>query len=122
MKATLAGIFLFVLPPGLLAQQCRNCHAAQAASQPGTSMGHALELVADCSILKDHPLLTFKHGRYSYTITRQGDRSVYMVTDGASTLTVPVGWAFGLGTAGQTYVFEIDGTFYESRVSFYNAT
>ena len=30
-------------------------------------------------------------------------------------------WAFGRGRAGQTYVFERDGAFYESRVSFYQA-
>jgi hypothetical protein len=85
-------------------------------------MGHALELVEDCSILRDHPKLTFQHGRYSYTITRQGNRSIYRVTDGADTITVPIGWAFGLGEAGQTYVFEREGLLYESRVSFYKAT
>ena len=30
-------------------------------------------------------------------------------------------WAFGRGQAGQTYVFQRDGTYYESRVSFFNA-
>jgi hypothetical protein len=100
---------------------CATCHKQQAQTQPATSMGHALELVEDCSILRDHPKLTFQHGRYSYTITRQGNRSIYRVTDGADTITVPIGWAFGLGEAGQTYVFERDGLMYESRVSFYKA-
>lgn len=84
-------------------------------------MGHALELVEDCSILREHARLAFRHGRYSYTITRQGDRSIYSVTDGVDTITVPIGWAFGLGEAGQTYVFQRDGLYYESRVSFYQA-
>ena len=44
---------------------------------------------------------------------------MYSVTDGVRTVTVPIGWAFGLGQAGQTYVFEQEGRFYESRVSFY---
>lgn len=100
---------------------CATCHKREALTQPGTSMGHALELVADCSILREHPRLTFQYGRYSYTITRQGNQSIYSVTDGASTITVPIGWAFGLGSAGQTYVFERDGILYESRVSFYKA-
>ena len=82
-------------------------------------MAHAMELVSDCAILREHPLLTFTEGKYSYRIERQGDKSVYSVTDGAETLTVPLGWAFGLGVAGQTYVFEKDGELYESRVSFY---
>ncbi len=41
------------------------------------------------------------------------------VTGSGQKLTVPLLWAFGRGKAGQTYVFERDGVFYESRVSFY---
>jgi cytochrome c554/c'-like protein len=84
-------------------------------------MGHALELVADCTILREHPNLSFQHGAYKYTIVREGNRSIYSVTDGTATITAPVGWAFGLGEAGQTYVFERGGIYYESRVSFYQA-
>jgi len=100
---------------------CAGCHKAQAQTQPATPMGHALERVEDCDILREHPRLTFEYGRYSYSITRKGSQSIYRVTDGSSTLTFPIGWAFGLGEAGQTYVFEHDGIFYESRVSFYKA-
>jgi Zn finger protein HypA/HybF involved in hydrogenase expression len=84
-------------------------------------MGRALELVKDCDILRAHSRLTFQYGRYSYTIARQGGRSVYSVTDGTDTITAPIGWAVGLGAAGQTYIFEREGIFYESRVSFYKA-
>jgi hypothetical protein len=35
---------------------------------------------------------------------------------------VPLEWAFGLGVAGQTYVLQYQGEWYESRVSFYNET
>ncbi len=100
---------------------CATCHKAEAATQPATSMGHALELVADCTILREHARLTFKYGRYTYNITREGNGSIYSVTDGTETISVPIGWAFGLGSAGQTYVYERDGILYESRVSFYKA-
>lgn len=82
-------------------------------------MAHAMELVPECDILKTHPLLTFTDGKYSYRIERNGERSIYTVSDGQAQFTAPIGWAFGLGVAGQTYVFEKDGIFYESRVSFY---
>ena len=65
--------------------------------------------------------MTYRYGRFTYSITREGDKSIYSVTDGTDTITVPIGWAFGLGAAGQTYVFERGGIFYESRVSFYKA-
>ena len=43
----------------------------------------------------------------------------YSVTDGASSLSTPVAWAFGLGRKGQTYLYQYNGAFYESRLSFY---
>jgi hypothetical protein len=98
---------------------CAACHAAESADQPATPMGHALEAVGDCTILKTHAVLTFQTPKYSYRIERKGSQSTYSVTDGVRTVTVPIGWAFGLGQAGQTYVFEQEGRFYESRVSFY---
>lgn len=82
-------------------------------------MGHAMEAVRECSILKGHAELNFQTGKYTYRIVRQGDESIYSVSDGAQTITLPIGWAFGLGNAGQTYVFQKDGLLYESRVSFY---
>ena len=84
-------------------------------------MAHALENVRDCEILRTHPGLAFRSENYSYSIRREGNASIYTVTDGKAAITVPIAWAFGLGAAGQTYVFERDGSFYESRVSFYKA-
>jgi Cytochrome c554 and c-prime len=101
-------------------RECATCHAAQAKPQPATSMAHALELPAECTILKNHSLLTFKDGPYSYRIERKGDQSIYSVTDGQNTLTAPIGWAFGLGGAGQTYVYSKDGQLYQTRVSYFS--
>ena len=84
-------------------------------------MGRALETVADCQILREHPQLDFRQSPYSYKITSNGERSIYTVSDGKATLTTPVAWAFGLGAAGQTYVYHWNGAWYESRVSFYRA-
>lgn len=98
---------------------CAECHP-QGETQPSTPMGKALELVAESKILRTNKLLKFQSGKYSYTISREGDRSIYHVTDGKNTLTAPLLYAFGLGKAGQTYVFELNGKFIESRVSFYN--
>jgi hypothetical protein len=100
-------------------RECATCHPAQAKPHPATSMAHAMELVSESAILKSHPVLTFTEGAYSYHIERKGDESIYSVTDGQQTLSAPIGWAFGLGRAGQTYVFEKDGELYESRVSYY---
>ena len=65
--------------------------------------------------------MTFSANGYSYTIDRKADQSSYSVNDGINTLTVPINWAFGLGLAGQTFVLEKDGAYYESFVSYYKA-
>jgi hypothetical protein len=98
---------------------CAQCHA-KLATQLATPMAMALETAEEGRILRRHARLTFKIGAYSYSITREGSRSVYKVSDGKDTVSTPILWAFGQGKAGQTYVVEIDRKYYESRVSFYN--
>lgn len=84
-------------------------------------MAHALETAADCAILSSHRLLTVEEGKYSYVIERKGDQSIYSVSDGVQTLTMPIRWAMGSSSAiGQTYILEKDGELYESRVSYFS--
>lgn len=111
-------------PPGahyVGAAACAKCHPSETETAPATPMGHALEPVSNCTILRAHPTLTFREGPYSYEILRQGDRSIFTVSDGRATISEPILWAFGLGNAGQTYIFRHNGSYYESRVSFFSA-
>jgi hypothetical protein len=120
-------VFLFLLAwtvqqgLGAPVRECATCHPAEGKAQPVTSMANALQTIAECRILKENPLLTFQEGKYSYRIERKGEQSIYSVTDGRQTISVPLGWALGLGSAGQTYVVEIEGQLYESRVSYFSA-
>jgi hypothetical protein len=100
-------------------RSCASCHATQSKPHPETSMAHALELIGECKILISYPSLAFRKESYSYRIERKGTESIYSVSDGQQTFAVPLRWAFGLGSAGQTYVFEMDGELYQTRVSFY---
>src|ERR1035438_3511982 len=68
---------------------CAKCHS-QALSQPSTDMARSLETVELCTVLINHPLLTATYGRYFYRIERKGDLSTYSVTDGTSTVTMPI--------------------------------
>jgi len=83
-------------------------------------MAHALETSESDPILVDHPLITAIYGKFSYRIERKGDQSIYRVTDGTSTITMPIRWAVGASSAlGQTYILQNDGKFYESRMSWF---
>jgi hypothetical protein len=85
-------------------------------------MARALNLAADSQVLRSHPRLIFTIGPYVYNIIRDGERSVYSVSDGIHTFSEPISWAFGfgIGAVGQTYVFRHDGSYYESHVTFYS--
>jgi hypothetical protein len=112
-----AVVLIFVLCPAITAAQpkCAACHTKQAQHYSQTPMARALLRGGASEILRKLTPLTFSDGPFRYTITR--DR--YQVSDGRTTISAPVLWAFGAGVAGQTFVFEYDGALYESRVSYY---
>ncbi|MDX2030484.1 MAG: multiheme c-type cytochrome [Blastocatellia bacterium] len=102
-------------------QACLGCHQEIVEKQRGTAMGAALEKVGECRVLRSHPELKFQQGKYRYRIQRQGDQSLYTVSDDRGEFTAPILYCFGQGKSGQTYVYEYKGERYESRVSFYLA-
>lgn len=118
-RSAALGLWTIIAANG--AQPCEKCHAEIAARFHKTAMAKALAPVASCEILQRNPEMVFRESGYESRIRREGDRSVLTVTGGGETFTVPLLWAFGLGQAGQTYVFEREGSYYESRISFYNA-
>jgi hypothetical protein len=80
-------------------------------------MGRAAELPGHNPTLETHPKLTFRSGQYTYAVETRDGRSVYSVTDGAKTISIPILWA--LGSQAQTWVLERDGKLFESQVSYY---
>lgn len=119
-------LVLFVAPDfaGAQASQeeaCAKCHA-EGRTQPATEMAHALQTSDHDPILREHPLLTATDGKYSYRVESRADQSLYSVTDGADTITMPIRAAMGVGSApGQTYILVRDGKFYQSRMSWFRA-
>lgn len=110
-------------PPGLHyvgAGVCITCHQYES-SELTTPMGNASQLPAQAGILKRHPALAARAGRDLYRVTRQKDGKVlYSVAAGGKMASTPLLWAFGLGYAGQTYIYKRPmGGFHESRMSFY---
>jgi Cytochrome c554 and c-prime len=99
-------------------QSCSKCHADEA-GQHSTAMGRAMEPVATSAVLRSYPRLTYRSGPYAYEIVRQGEQSVYTITDGSNTFSEPIIYSFGQGKAGQTYIFRHNGSLWETRVSFY---
>lgn len=99
---------------------CSSCHATKVASQKNTPMAQNAMRADDSEILHSHPEMKFAAGRYQYEIKTDARHSVYTVADGTHTLTATLLWAFGIGRAGQSYLFKKeDGKFYEARVTYF---
>jgi hypothetical protein len=103
-------------------QACGTCHKKLITPHDQSGMAVTMEPVAESKVLTQNPKLTMRVGPYTYEIKRNGKESTYSVTDGTETISLPIVYAFGQGRMGQTYVFQRDGNFYESRVSFYKET
>jgi len=105
-------------------KECARCHPKIAATQLETPMARAASLVADSPALLEHERLSYQAGQrvgpYTFTISKVGAARTYTVSDGANSISEPLGWAFGLGNKGQTYVYQRNGGFYESRMSFFS--
>ncbi|HET9801834.1 MAG TPA: multiheme c-type cytochrome [Candidatus Acidoferrum sp.] len=96
---------------------CASCHSAQTRTQPRTSMGRALQPAGANPVLEAHPKLTLQKNGYSYVVETKNGQSTYSVSDATRTITLPIRWSFG--NRAQTWVFERNGVYYESLVSYY---
>ncbi len=109
-------------------EKCAVCHTKQVhgyyghGGQPGSTMASALYTVSEAEILDKNPKLDYRLGRFTYSINRMDGQSTYTVSDGEDKLTLALSYAFGHGSAGQTYLYQNEGRWYESRLSYYKET
>jgi hypothetical protein len=104
------------------AAACAKCHASTAAAQQTTAMAHAATRTADAEILRQHDHLVFRLGPYNEEIVTKGEKSVLTVSNGTGSLSQDLLWAFGVGHMGQTYIYQRNGSFHESQLSFYSSS
>lgn len=100
---------------------CAQCHASEAAAQVTTPMAKACVHAAESPILKTHPRMTFQLGQYAYSVIRSENGGKFSVSDGSHVVSLALGWAFGEGKIGETYVLKRQGISYESQVSYFSA-
>jgi len=84
-------------------------------------MAHAATHAPDAESLRQHDLLVFKIGAYTYKITDSGGKSILRISNGTTSDSAVLLWAFGMGRIAQTYVYQQKGQFYESHLSFFTA-
>jgi len=103
------------------ADACADCHEVKADAQEQTGMAHTATHAGESKILREHDHLAFQIGPYSYQIVTDGGKSVLAVSDSTSIFSADLLWGFGSGHMGQTFIYQRNGKFYESHVSFFAA-
>jgi hypothetical protein len=98
---------------------CAQCHAPLTNRRLANPMSRALVPADSCEVLKTNPKLNFRNPPFNYQIVREGQSIIYTISDGLNSISEPILYCFGQGKAGQTYVFQHQGVFFESRVSYY---
>jgi hypothetical protein len=100
---------------------CAKCHKQKAADQKTTPMARTLMRAEDAGTLHSQSQLLFRNDKYLYIITLKAGTPEYSVTDGAQTLSAPLVWAFGTGEVGQSYLYLKNGSYFESRVTYFSS-
>ena len=101
-------------------ESCTRCHVEQSNTQPSTPMGMAAGRADKAKAPWTNAPLAFVSPPHAFSIaSTAAASSAYSVTDGRQTLSRPLEWAFGSGAFGQTFLYEMEGSWYESHVSLY---
>ena len=101
---------------------CAPCHRKETRNFNATSMALSLFPAVASDVLKANPKMTVSIGGYHYTLAAGGGQPLLSVSNAGQTVSAPLAWAFGRGVTGQTYLYQRDNRWYESRVSYYQAT
>lgn len=100
-------------------ETCVSCHVEKSSTLVSTPMAVAGRQAIHSPILRAHAKMSVHLGPYDYAITRDEQGSVATTGDGTQTISDRLGWAFGEGEVGESYLFERKGKFYEARISYY---
>ncbi len=101
---------------------CAECHESKYETAQSTAMLHAATRAPDSTSLRGHSNLPFQTGPYTYQLLTAAEKSNLVVSNATTSLSVDLLWALGSGHMGQTFIYEQNAKFYESHVSYYNAT
>jgi hypothetical protein len=101
--------------------ECARCHADKAAAYQTTAMVHAASRAVASEMLLQHGPLNLRLGQYRYQVETTNQKSVFKISDEKTSLSEDLLWALGVGHMGQTYLYQQNGSFYESHLSFFSA-
>ncbi len=100
---------------------CAKCHAEKSTTYANAAMAHAAAPAADSAGLRRYNHLSSRVGPFSYEILTTTQGGLLSVADANSSVSQPLTWAFGEAHMGQTYVYEKNGSLFESHLSYFTS-
>ncbi len=98
-------------------EACAQCHSSIYESQMRTAMAKTAMHAGKSRIVS--PKTEIMLGSYRYNVANDQDGLILKVSDGKQSISRPLTWAFGDGSVGQSYLSQIDGSFYEERFTYF---
>ena len=97
---------------------CIGCHSDQAA-RPPTAMARAAMPANEATFLPQGPPATASLRPFTYAIFAKPGGIDYSVTEGTRKLEHSLDWVLGAGELGRTFLYQVDGRWYQSEVTLY---
>jgi hypothetical protein len=102
-------------------ETCGRCHQNKIETQKNTPMAHAVKpATADAFTNMPHTM-HFRAESYDYSLSQTATGAEYSTTNGQQSTSAPVSWVFGDRQFGDTFLYQQNGIYFESRVSYYRA-
>ena len=98
---------------------CAKCHAEESSEHSPSSMRRAAATAADAKFLKGQASTTYKSAPYTYTVVATPAGLEYSVAEGDKKLSRKLDWVMGAGDLGHTFLYQVDGHWYQSLATFY---
>ena len=102
-------------------ETCRRCHRDIVATQANTPMAHAVKPATADGFTNMPHAMHFRTGSYDYSVSQTATGAEYSTTNGQGSVSAALNWVFGDGQFGDTFLYQQNGVYFESRVSYYKA-
>ena len=100
-------------------ETCGHCHQDIVAAQTNTPMAHAVKpATVDAFTTMPHSM-HLHVGAYDYSVLQTGIGAEYSTTNGQQSASAVLNWVFGDRQFGDTFLYQHNGIYFESRVSYY---
>ena len=102
-------------------ETCGRCHQDMVAAQRNTPMAHAVKPATADAFTNMPRLMQFRTGTYDYSVSQTATGAEYATTNGQQSASAALTWVFGDRQFGDTFLYQRNGIYFESRVSYYRA-